>query len=238
LHPKVQERFHAIVRESRVRPRRALEVGGVTGSDSLLRWPELATAERYCLNLVRTRARAGIRGVVGNANHMDVFHDAMFDLVVCNATLEHDKFFWLSVAEMRRVLAPGGLLIIGTPGYTEMPQRDHGRATHTYRVHYRFDYYRFSEQVFHEVFLAGMEDVAVRPILFPPRIIGLGFKPGGEPSAMDREGAVRALTSAPASATLPRRQRPRSPEAHRWRGRIGRLLGRVGVVRRRRQQQP
>jgi SAM-dependent methyltransferase len=168
VHPKVQERFHAIVRGSRVHPRRALEVGGVTGPDSLLRWPELAAAERYCLNLVRTRTQAGITGVVGNANHMDVFEDAMFDLVVCNATLELDKFFWLSIAEMRRVLAPGGLLIIGTPGYTEMPQRDHGRATHTYRVHYRFDYYRFSEQAFHEVFFVGMEDVAVRPILFPP----------------------------------------------------------------------
>ena len=150
----------------------------------------------------------GITAVQGNANDMGMFEDESFDLVVSNATLEHDKHFWLSVGEMRRVLAPGGLLIIGTPGYIENPERDQGRATSTYRVHYRFDYYRFSAQAFREVFFAGMEDVAVQSILQPPRIIGLGFKPGGDRAESDREAAERALGSGPLTVGLAGGRRP------------------------------
>ena len=80
-----------------------------------------------------------IVAVTGNANRMDAFEDEMFDLVLSNATLEHDKHFWLSVAEMHRVLRPGGLLVIGVPGFIKDPDRDQGRSTLTYRVHYRFD---------------------------------------------------------------------------------------------------
>jgi hypothetical protein len=57
------------------------------------------------------------------------------------------------------------------------PERDQGRATHTYRVHYRFDYYRFSEQAVREVFFEGMTRVRVKPVMFPPRIFGHGYKP-------------------------------------------------------------
>jgi SAM-dependent methyltransferase len=200
---RVKETVYGIISASGQRTRRALEVGGLIGPKSLLRAPVLEGVERHCLNLVPLESRRGITAVEGNANDMAMFDDESFDLVVSNATLEHDKHFWLSVAEMHRVLAPGGMLIIGAPGYIENPQRDHGKATHTYRVHYRFDYYRFSVQTFDEVFLAGMEDVAVRSILQPPRIIGLGFKPGGDRAAADRDGAARALDAGPATIGPP-----------------------------------
>ena len=74
-----------------------------------------------------------ITAVAGNANDMTLFEDETFDLVMSNATLEHDKHFWLSLAEVRRVLAPGGLLVIGASGFTKNPERDHGKSTHTYR---------------------------------------------------------------------------------------------------------
>jgi SAM-dependent methyltransferase len=180
MHAEVQRQFQQVIRETGVRPRRALEVGGVVGRNSLLRFSELESTERHCLNLISLPKTDDIAAVVGNANDMSTFADEMFDLVMSNATLEHDKHFWLSLAEMRRVLAPGGLLIIGAPGYTKDPERDHGKSTHTYRVHYRFDYYRFSEQAYREVFFDGMEDVRLQVILEPPRIIGHGFKPGGE----------------------------------------------------------
>jgi SAM-dependent methyltransferase len=171
-------RFHTIIQRTGIRPDRALEVGGLMGEDSLLRFPELAQAERYCLNLFEMPSEDGIKAVKGNANDMrDVFKDDWFDLVVCCATLEHDKHFWLSVREMQRVLKPGGLLIISVPGYVHDPERDQGRSTHTYRVHYKFDYYRFSEQAVREVFFDGMHRVRVKPIMFPPRIIGRGYKP-------------------------------------------------------------
>ena len=170
-------RYHRIIRRTGIRPERALEVGGLMGENSLLRFPELAGAERYCLNLVDLPSEDGITAVKGNANDMRQFKDDWFDLVVCCSTLEHDKRFWLSVAEMKRVLAPGGLLVIGVPGYVKDEERDQGRSTLTYRVHYAFDYYRFSEQAVREVFFDGMERVRVRAVMTPPRIIGHGRKP-------------------------------------------------------------
>jgi SAM-dependent methyltransferase len=48
------------------------------------------------------------------------FADEHFDLVVSNSTLEHIPGFWLAVAEMHRVLAPGGYLLVATPGYRRL----------------------------------------------------------------------------------------------------------------------
>jgi SAM-dependent methyltransferase len=187
-------RYHTIIQRQGIRPGKALEVGGLMGADSLLRFPELAGAERYCLNLVDLPSEDGITAVTGNANDMrGVFKDNTFDLIVCSATLEHDKHFWLSVDEMKRILAPGGLLIISVPGYVEDPERDQGRATHTYRVHYRFDYYRFSEQAVREVFFDGMRRVRVKPVMFPPRIFGHGYKPQPARRPSLRARVVRKL---------------------------------------------
>jgi SAM-dependent methyltransferase len=187
-------RYHTIIQRQGIRPKKALEVGGLMGADSLLRFPELAGAERFCLNLVDLPSEDGITAVTGNANDMrSVFKDDTFDLIVCSATLEHDKHFWLSVNEMKRVLEPGGLLIISVPGYVEDPERDQGRATHTYRVHYRFDYYRFSEQAVREVFFEGMRRVRVKPVMFPPRIFGHGYKPQPAPRNSLRARVVRKL---------------------------------------------
>jgi len=177
MSPKVKRRFHAIIRRTGIRPQRVLEVGGVMGEGSLLRFPELAGAERYCLNLVAMPSDGEITAVQGNANDMKAFKRDYFDLVLCCSTLEHDKRFWLSVAEMRRVLKPGGLLVVGVPGYVRDEENDRGRSTLTYRVHYLFDYYRFSEQAMSEVVFEGMERVRVRALMTPPRLIGHGWKP-------------------------------------------------------------
>lgn len=176
MRPEVHEAFHRIIRETRVQPDAALEIGGLMGPKSLLRFPELATASRCCLNLKEMSGRAGIKAVTGNANNMP-FEDEQFDLVMSNATLEHDKHFWLSVAEIHRVLRPGGLVIIGVPGFIKDPVNDRGRATLTYHVHYRFDYYRFSDQAVREVLIAGVDEPHIAVVPNPPRIIGWGWKP-------------------------------------------------------------
>lgn len=202
MDPAVKDTFCRIVTASRLRPRRALEVGGLMGAKSLLRCPGLGGAERFCLNLRPLPSQRGITAVEGNANDMAMFEDGSFDLVLSNATLEHDKHFWLSVAEMHRVLAPGGLLVIGAPGFIK-DEADRGKATDTYRVHFLFDYYRFSVQAFSDVFLAGLEDVAVQSILRPPRLIGLGFKSGEAPSSPDRRAAAAALAAGPLTLGRP-----------------------------------
>lgn len=44
------------------------------------------------------------------------FAENSFDLAVCFDTLEHDDQFWLTVAQMKKVLKVGGIMAIGVPG--------------------------------------------------------------------------------------------------------------------------
>jgi SAM-dependent methyltransferase len=173
---EVKAEMQARLRACRVAPARVLEVGGVAGPKTLLDAPEVALAEKVVLNLARIKDRPGVTSVLGNANAMP-FDDESFDLVMTISTLEHDRSFWLSLAEMKRVLKPGGMLVIGVPGFVRDPVHDRGRKTITYKVHFKFDYYRFSEQAVREVFFDGMEHVQVGALLRPPRIVGHGFKP-------------------------------------------------------------
>jgi hypothetical protein len=259
VHPKIQARFIEIIRTSGLKPDRALEIGGYVNENSLLLSPALEGSERYCLNLNRMRTDTPIKPVVGNANDMHMFEDDSFDLVLSNATLEHDKYFWRSLAEIRRVTRPGGLVIIGVPGYTK--NRDEasgttrrGRGTVTFPVHYRFDYYRFSEQAVRDVFLEGMEDVAVFPMLLPPRIIGHGRKPAPDRSppapsahrtrAVEPEEADGALSPGGPTAGGRRAARDALADVHDriasislrpvfWQARINRALAPTGFELRR-----
>ena len=45
------------------------------------------------------------------------FYVEVFDWVVSTSMIEHDPKPWLSVAEMRRVLRRGGLLVLAAPGF-------------------------------------------------------------------------------------------------------------------------
>lgn len=58
------------------------------------------------------------------------FPDASFDTVVSTSALEHDPYFWRTLAEVGRVLRPGGHLILTTVSYN-------------FPVHNEPDYYRF-----------------------------------------------------------------------------------------------
>lgn len=103
--------------------------------------------------------------VILSAHDMEqVFSDACFDWVLCNSVLEHDKKFWLSIREMRRVLKPGGVLIIGTPtlGYPHhgMDEQDPALAT-TPEDGDIFDYYRFTETTYRRFFFKGYEDFEI-----------------------------------------------------------------------------
>ncbi len=69
--------------------------------------------------------------VLKNPYQWEEFPDAAYDVVVSGQTFEHTEFFWLTLAEMARVLRPGGYLCIIVPRCDKL---------HRYPVDcYRFD---------------------------------------------------------------------------------------------------
>ena len=50
--------------------------------------------------------------VLKNPYQWEEFPDAAYDVVVSGQTFEHTEFFWLTLAEMARVLRPGGGVVI------------------------------------------------------------------------------------------------------------------------------
>ena len=68
--------------------------------------------------------------VVGDAQRLP-FVDASFDTVFCSQVLEHVPEPWLALAEFRRVLRPGGKLILSVPHISWLHNEPH-------------DYYRYT----------------------------------------------------------------------------------------------
>jgi SAM-dependent methyltransferase len=202
VHPEILSAFERICRAHAPVAARVLEVGAVPQADTLLNLPALRQAGlRVGVNLNVAQPDAGNAFVEVAADGLAAFTDGSFDLVLCNATLEHDAQFWLTVAGIKRVARPGALIIIGVPGYTVLPPPPLLRlaqraaqvpglaqllarmapgwesATPVLAVHnYPGDYYRFSPQAMREVLLAGCRDVNVSIEMRPPRIIGFGWR--------------------------------------------------------------
>jgi SAM-dependent methyltransferase len=198
MHPAVFQAFEEICQSRRAHGD-VLEIGATPDDSTLLNLPALSgAAEKTGINKAGPSRHKDFSILEADANAMTCFPDRRFDVVLCNAVLEHDPFFWKTLAEIRRVTKPGGLVAIGTPGYAQLPlektlrhwlaklprpkQQPDGWAlqhsTLTLGVHnFPGDYYRFSEQAFREVFFEGMREVVIRSVLVPPRIIGAGIRP-------------------------------------------------------------
>lgn len=199
MHPRIYQEFEQICSKRHISGS-VLEVGAIPSKMSLLCMKSLESAtEKVGINLDGPHDFKDFRIHKGNANFMDCFEDNRFDVVLCNAMLEHDKHFWKTIAEIKRVTKPGGLIVIGTPGYKylkiekvksilrKIPLIRHlssnqylnlfFSATITFQIHAApGDYYRFSPQAFKEVFFEDIDDVEVRSVMLPPRIIGAGTK--------------------------------------------------------------
>jgi SAM-dependent methyltransferase len=195
MHPTIYRAFERLGEYAA--GEHVLEVGATPDAGSLFNLSFLKGKDRVGLNLFASEFD-GVKIIEANANSIP-FDDAFFDIVISNATLEHDPSFWKSASEMRRVLAPGGVLMLGVPGFVQskvgsLVQGIAARlpwvvrhanalasATLTYRVHYeegKFgDYYRFSRMAVEEVLFAGMEVVALETVLTPPRFVGAARKP-------------------------------------------------------------
>lgn len=169
-----------------------LELGAIPDERSLLASKELgADSRKVGINLTLEGKFADFEVRRGDARDLE-FDDESFDLILCASMLEHVPDFWRAVDEMKRVLRPGGWLVVSTPGFGEA---DFGnkfrrfaqrlgladvfkRGTITMRIHDApYDYYRFSKYSYQDVILAGLEDVEIWQIMVPPRIYGMGRKP-------------------------------------------------------------
>jgi len=165
-----------------------LEIGAAPGGRAILAGPWFADRpERVAINLNAHEQAEGIAFRRANANDLSgVFADGAFRSVFSNAVLEHDKAFWRSLAEMKRVLAPGGLMFVGAPGFIPSRQtraridgfEGAAKATITFDVHAKPDYWRFSRQAFKEVVFDGLELLELKVVGRIPRLVGVGRKPG------------------------------------------------------------
>lgn len=199
MHPRIYQEFEKICSERNIAGS-VLEVAAIPSNMSLLCMKSLESAtEKVGINLDGPHEFRDFKIHKGNANSMDFFEDERFDVVLCNAMLEHDKYFWKTIAEIKRVTKPGGLIVIGTPGFKYYRAEEFKKilrrtplvrnlstnqylnlfftATVTFQMHDRpGDYYRFSPQAFKEVFFEDLDNVEVHAIMLPPRIIGVGTK--------------------------------------------------------------
>ncbi len=200
MHARIYREFERICTE-RGAGGAVLEVGAIPSEASLLCMRALDKAvEKVGLNLDGPYEFRDFRIVRGNANAMTCFEDNRFDVVLSNAMLEHDKHFWKTLAELKRVTRPGGLLVIGVPAFQyfavekvkkalariplvrSLSRNQHLNmfftATITYELHNApGDYYRFSRQACEEVIFAGLHEVEIRSVMLPPRLVGAGTKP-------------------------------------------------------------
>jgi len=128
-----------------------------------------------------------------NSNDMhDLFDDNTFDVIFSICVLEHDKYFWKSLEEIRRVIKPGGLFLLAVPALAnnmnmckyvidehkeQIKNMDILNSTLTYCVHNApGDYWRFTEQAYKEILLEGFIDIEYSLFLMPPIIVGYGTR--------------------------------------------------------------
>jgi ubiquinone/menaquinone biosynthesis C-methylase UbiE len=199
MHPRIHQEFERICAQRKIRGS-VLEIGALPADSTLLNMKSLENvSEKIGINLSGPHKYKDIDIIKGNANSMTCFESDRFDVVLCNAVLEHDKFFWKTIGEIKRVTKSGGFIVISTPGYThykiEKAKQMIRRIPVLRRLVYRYlnvlnsstitfeihdapgDYYRFSEQAYQQVFFEGLSKVEVISIMTPPRIIGCGVKP-------------------------------------------------------------
>jgi len=190
MHPRVNSTYQKLAEKYEMKGP-FLEVGAGHAENAILAGDYFQSKpDRFATNLAEMELvdepdTDKIRFIRCNANDMrDAFADGQFGTVLCNAMIEHDKYFWRSLDEIKRVLAPGGILAIGAPGYVPRKQLKEGinndklnKATITMDVHSAPDYWRFSRMAFKEVICEGLELLEMSVVLRIPVIVAVARKP-------------------------------------------------------------
>lgn len=95
-----------------------LEIAGGGREGAIAQAPFLAGLERHVVVAGEGGEAGGLHVHKGNPNDLTpLFDDGCFSAVIWDRALERDPRFWLTAAEIRRVLAPGGTLVLCTRGF-------------------------------------------------------------------------------------------------------------------------
>ena len=152
--------------------------------------PAWADRERHVLVPGAGGTLDGVEFHKGDPNDMtDLFDDECFSTVVWNRALERDAAFWLTLGEIRRVLSPGGVLLICTQGFSKANKygvkiqgaqgADIPFLTTTGTISAAAaDYWRFSPQGLRRVVYNGFDVREVRMAFMVPHLFGVGVKRG------------------------------------------------------------
>lgn len=155
MHESIMEYVGQAVARHNLRSKRTLEIGSYDVNGSVR---EFFSNAAYIG--VDREIGPGVDQVMFGADL--AFEDASFEVVVSTSQLEHDPTFWLTLAEIKRVLRPGGYFILCTVGQQMF-------------IHNRPDYYRFLPDT-HKLLmeLAGCEILDERedPQTSGPQITG------------------------------------------------------------------
>ena len=137
MSPKVYKAFARIIMEhyrGRQMPRKVLEIGA--SAWTLLTIGAFEKARRVALNVEFPNISPQLEKcelVVGSSWKTD-FNNGEFDCVLSCSTFEHDKYFWMSLLEIRRIISVGGFMVVGVPVYMKLPT-DRLSTTLTYERH-------------------------------------------------------------------------------------------------------
>ena len=114
---------------------RALDVGCGDGRlTAELGAAELTAADVSAVALERARSRLPQARLVELEPDAPLpFGDGEFELVLCLETVEHVRDLQLFLSELRRVLSPGGLLALSTPGTLALGRPEHPLSPHLRR---------------------------------------------------------------------------------------------------------
>lgn len=166
IHLTLQRELRALPRTGRATD--LLDVGCWDGVGTMRYAEALGGANAHGIEVFEAQAaEAEQRGVevarVDLEADMFPWADASMDVVVCNQVLEHLKNIWRPLAEMHRVLRPGGHALVSVPNLASL----HNRL----------------------LLAAGRQPTSIRT--FGPHVRGYAF--GEFRSLLERDGAFRVV---------------------------------------------
>lgn len=123
MHPASLEKmrhFRSVyVDDGYDQPVRVLDVGSLTvseaGSENLLNYRKCFEGARFAYTGLDLAPGRNVDVVPADPYRWDEIDDESFEIVISGQALEHNPYFWITLAEMARVLVPGGLVCIIAP---------------------------------------------------------------------------------------------------------------------------